>query len=152
MDEAIIHFLKRKYNLLIGERTAEAVKIAIGTAYPDGDIRTMEIKGRDLIAGVPKTIEVNSEEIREAIVEPVNAIVDAVKITLERTPPELSSDLYDKGIVLTGGGALLRNLDILLREETGLPVVVADDPLSCVVMGSGKALDRLDIFRTVMVN
>ena len=152
MDEAIIHFLKRKYNLLIGERTAEAVKIAIGTAYPDGDIRTMEIKGRDLIAGVPKTIEVNSEEMREAIVEPVNAIVDAVKITLERTPPELSSDLYDKGIVLTGGGALLRNLDILLREETGLPVVVADDPLSCVVMGSGKALDRLDIFRSVMVN
>jgi len=151
MDEAIFQFLKRKYYLLIGERTAEMVKIAIGTAYPDGEVRSMEIKGRDLVAGVPKTIEVNSEEVREAIVEPVNAIVDAVKVTLERTPPELSADLYDKGIVLTGGGALLRNLDILLREETGLPVVAADDPLSCVVHGSGKALDRLDVFRNVTV-
>jgi len=152
MDEAIIHFLKRKYNMLVGERTAEAVKIAIGTAYPDAEVRTMEIKGRDLVAGVPKTIEVNSEEIREAIVEPVNAIVEAVKITLERTPPELSADLYDRGIVLTGGGALLRNLDVLLREETGLPVIVADDPLSCVVLGSGRALDRLDVFRSVTLS
>jgi rod shape-determining protein MreB len=151
MDESIIHFLKRKYNLLIGERTAETVKIAIATAYPDGDLRSMEIKGRDLVGGVPKTIEVNSEEIREAIVEPVNAIVDAVKITLERTPPEISADLYDKGIVLTGGGALLRNLDLILREETGLPVVVADDPLSCVVHGSGRALDRLEVFRNVTI-
>lgn len=151
MDEAIIHYLKRKYNMLIGERTAEAVKIAIGTAYPDGELRTMEIKGRDLVAGVPKTLEINSEEVREAIVEPVNAIVEAVKITLERTPPELSADIVDRGIVLTGGGALLRNLDILLREETGLPVVIADDPLSCVVLGSGRALDQREIYRSVII-
>ena len=137
--------------MLIGERTAEAVKMAIGTAYPDNEIRTMEIKGRDLVGGVPRTLEVNSEEIREAIMEPINAIVEAVKVTLERTPPELSADIYDKGIVLTGGGALLRNLDILLREETGLPVIIADDPLSCVVIGSGRALDRLDLFRSVTV-
>jgi rod shape-determining protein MreB len=137
--------------MLIGERTAESVKIAIGTAYPDGETRTMELKGRDLVAGVPKTLEVNSEEIREAIVEPVNAIVEAVKITLEKTPPELSADIVDKGIVLTGGGALLRNLDVLLREETGLPVVVADDPLSCVVLGSGRALERLDVFKGITV-
>jgi rod shape-determining protein MreB len=151
MDEAIIHYLKRKYNMLIGERTAEAVKIAIGTAYPDGEVRSMEIKGRDLVAGVPKVLEVNSEEIREAIMEPVNAIVEAVKITLERTPPELSADIVDKGIVLTGGGAMLRNLDLLLREETGLPVVVADDPLSCVVLGSGRALDKLEVFKGITV-
>ena len=151
MDEAIIHYIKRKYNMLIGERSAEAVKIAIGTAYPDGEIRSMEIKGRDLVAGVPKTLEIHSEEVREAIVEPVNAVVEAVKITLERTPPELSADIVDRGIVLTGGGALLRNLDILLREETGLPVMVADDPLSCVVLGSGKALERLDVFRGITV-
>ncbi len=152
MDEAIIYYLKRKYNMLIGERTAEAVKIAIATAYPDGEIRTMEIKGRDLVAGVPKTLEVNSEEIREAIVEPVNAIVEAVKITLERTPPELSADIVDRGIVLTGGGALLRNLDVLLKEETGLPVIVADDPLTCVVMGSGRALDQIELFRNVTIS
>ncbi|MFH1874914.1 MAG: rod shape-determining protein [Pseudomonadota bacterium] len=151
MDEAIIHYLKRKYNMLIGERTAEAIKIAIGTAYPDGEIRTMEIRGRDLIAGVPKTLEVNSEEIREAIVEPVNAIVEAVKITLERTPPELSADIVDRGIMLTGGGALLRNLDVLLHEETGLPVLIADDPLTCVVLGSGRALDQLELFRGITV-
>ena len=138
--------------MLIGERTAEAVKIAIGTCYPDGEIRSMEIKGRDLVAGVPKTLEVNSEEIREAIVEPVNAIVEAVKVTLERTPPELSADIVDRGIVLTGGGALLRNLDLLLREETGLPVLVADDPLTCVVTGSGKALDQLELFRGITIS
>lgn len=152
MDEAVIHYMKRKYNMLIGERTAEAIKIGIGTAYPEGEIRTMEIRGRDLIAGVPKVLEVNSEEVREAIVEPVNAIVEAVKITLERTPPELSADIMDKGIVITGGGALLRNIDILLHEETGLPVHVADDPLTCVVLGSGRALDQLHVFKGIMVN
>lgn len=152
MDEAIIYYLKRKYNMLIGERTAEALKIGIGTSYPDGEIRSMEVKGRDLVAGVPKTLEVNSEEVREAIIEPVNAIVEAVKITLERTPPELSADIVDRGIMLTGGGALLRNLDILLREETGLPVIVADDPLTCVVMGSGKALDQIELFRDITVS
>ncbi|MDP2599653.1 MAG: rod shape-determining protein [Deltaproteobacteria bacterium] len=151
MDEAIIQYLKRKYNLLIGERTSEAIKINVGTAYPDGDIKTMEIKGRDLVAGVPKTLTINSEEIREAILEPINAIVEAVKITLERTPPELAADIVDKGIVLTGGGALIRNLDVLLREETGLPVTVADDPLCCVVLGSGKALDQLDVLKGITV-
>jgi rod shape-determining protein MreB and related proteins len=151
MDDAIIHYLKRKYNMLIGERTAEQIKISIGTAYPENEIRTMEIKGRDLVAGVPKTLEVNSEEVREAISEPINTIVDAVKITLERTPPELASDIVDRGIFLSGGGALLRNLDVLIREETGLPVMVADDPLTCVVLGSGKALDQIDTMKGLTI-
>ena len=151
MDEAIIHYLKRKYNMLIGERTAEQIKISIGTAYPESEIRTMEIKGRDLVAGVPKTLEVNSEEVREAISEPINAIVDAVKITLERTPPELASDIVDRGIFLSGGGALLRNIDVLIREETGLPVMIADDPLTCVVLGSGKALDQIDTMKGITI-
>lgn len=149
MDEAIVNYLKRKYNLLIGERTAEQIKINIGTAYPDENIRKMFVKGRDLVAGIPKTIEVNSEEIREAIAEPVNTIVEAVRIALEKTPPELAADIVDKGIVLAGGGALIRNLDILLREETGLPIMIADDPLCAVVLGSGKALDQLDILSSV---
>lgn len=149
MDEAIVNFLKRKYNLLIGERTAEQVKISIGTAYPDADIRTMYVKGRDLVAGIPKTIEITSEEIREAITEPVNIIVDAVRVALEQTPPELAADIVDKGIVLAGGGALIRNLDVLLREETGLPIMIADDPLACVVLGSGKALDQIGILSSV---
>lgn len=152
MDEAIIQYIKRKYNLLIGERTAEMVKIAIGNAYPGPDVKTIEIKGRDLVAGVPRVMEVNSDEIREAIAETVNAIVEAVRITLEKTPPELAADIIDKGIVLTGGGALLTNLDILLREETGLPVTLADDPLTAVVLGTGKALDELDTLRGITVN
>ena len=151
MDEAIIHYLKRKYNMLIGERTAEQIKISIGTAYPESEIRTMEIKGRDLVAGGPKTLEGNSEEVREAISEPINAIVDAVKITLERTPPELASDIVDRGIFLSGGGALLRNIDVLIREETGLPVMIADDPLTCVVLGSGKALDQIDTMKGITI-
>jgi rod shape-determining protein MreB len=144
MDEAIINYIKRKYNLLIGERTSENIKINIGSAYPDDEIRTMEVKGRDLVAGVPRTVVVNSDEIRDALSEPINAIVEAVKVSLERTPPELAADIVDKGIVLTGGGALLRNLDVLLREETGLPVMLSEDPLTAVVMGSGKALDQLN--------
>lgn len=151
MDEAIIHYLKRKYNMLIGERTAEQIKINIGTAYPENEIRTMEVKGRDLVAGVPRTIEVNSEEVREAIQEPINAIVEGVKVALERTPPELAADIVDRGIFLAGGGALLRNIDILLREETDLPVMIADDPLTCVVMGTGKALDQLDTLRGITI-
>jgi len=143
MDEAIIHHIQRKYNLLIGERTAELIKITIGSAYPGNEIQTMEIKGRDLVAGVPKTIEITDEEIREALMEPVRQVVESVRIALERTPPELASDIVDKGIVLAGGGALLRNLDVLLREETGLPVTLADDPLTAVVMGAGKVLDEL---------
>lgn len=151
MDEAVAQFIKRKYNLLIGERTAEMIKIQIGTAYPEEEVRTMEIKGRDLVAGTPKVIQINSEEIREALAEPVNAIVEAVKTTLERTPPELAADIVDKGIILAGGGALLRNLDVLLREETSLPITITDDPLSAVVLGSGKALDELDLLKEVMI-
>jgi len=152
MDEAIIHYLKRKYNMLIGERTAEQIKIKIGNAYPDNEVQTMEIKGRHLVAGVPKTVEVHSEEIREAVQDPLSAIVEGVKTALERMPPELAADIVDRGIVLSGGGALLANLDSLIREETGLPVMVADDPLTCVVLGSGQALDQLDTLKGVMIN
>ncbi len=151
MDEAIIQYIKRKYNLLIGERTAELIKITIGSAYPGDEIQTMQIKGRDLVAGVPKTVELSDEEIRDSLLEQINQIVEAVRVALERTPPELASDIVDKGIVLAGGGALLRNLDVLLREETGLPVMVADDPLTAVVMGAGKALDELSLLREVAI-
>jgi rod shape-determining protein MreB len=149
MDEAIVNYLKRRFNVLIGERTAEQIKIAIGSAYPEDEIRTMQVKGRDLVAGIPKTIEVTSEEIREAMQEPINAIVEAVRLALEKTPPELAADIVDKGIVLVGGGALIRNLDILLREETGLPILVAENPLTAVVMGSGRVLDNPDLLREV---
>ncbi len=154
LDEAIVQYMKRKYNLLIGERTAESVKIGIGSVYaePDEQPISMEIKGRDLVSGIPKTMEVGSDEIREAMSEPINTIVEAVRIALERTPPELAADIVDKGIVLAGGGAYLKNLDILLRKETGLPVVVADEPLSCVVLGSGAVLDQLDLLRQVAVS
>jgi rod shape-determining protein MreB len=158
MDEALTQHIKRKYNLLIGERTAEEIKITIGSAYPDspcsvqeGKLETMEVKGRDLVSGIPKTLTIDAQEIREALSETINAIVEAVRIALERTPPELAADIVDKGIVLAGGGALLRNLDALLREETGLPVVIAEDPLSCVVLGSGKVLDELDLLKQVTV-
>lgn len=149
MDEAIIQHMKRKYNLLIGERTAEMIKCTLGTAYPTESVMTMEVKGRDLVAGLPKTLEVNSDEIRDALQEPINAIVEAVRIALERTPPELAADIVDKGIVLAGGGALLKNLDILLREETGLPVLISEDPISAVVIGSGRALDAIELLREV---
>lgn len=145
MDEAIMNFIRRKYNLLIGERTAEEIKIAIGNAYPGDSIETMHVKGRDMVAGIPKTIEVTSDEIREAIAEPVNIIVEAVRVALEQTPPELAADIVDKGIVLAGGGALIKNLDVLLREETGLPIMIADNPLTAVVIGSGKALDQIHV-------
>ncbi len=152
MDDAIIAYMKRKYNLLIGEQTAERVKCTIGNAHPgEEQATTMEVKGRDMVAGVPKTVIVNSDEIRDALSEPINAIVEAVMTALERTPPELSADIVDKGIVLTGGGALLRDLDVLLREETGLPVMVCDDPISAVVLGSGKTLDHLDLLREVTI-
>ena len=151
MDEAIINYVKRKYNLLIGERTAELVKVTIGTAYPIDAIQSMEIKGRDLVAGVPKTLELKSDEICEALAEPVNTVVESVKIALESTPPELSADIVDKGIVMTGGGALLSNLDLLLREATGLPVMLAEDPLTAVVLGTGRCLDELELLREVAV-
>jgi rod shape-determining protein MreB len=151
MDDAIINYVKRKYNLLIGERTAEFIKIKIGTAYPSDTIDTVEVKGRDLVLGVPKTLEIKSEEVREALSEPINAIVESVKMALEKTPPELSADIVDKGIVMTGGGSLLRNLDVLLRETTGLPVMLAEDPLTAVVLGTGRCLDELDLLREVAV-
>ena len=151
MDDAISAFLKRKYNLAIGEQTAERVKMEIGNAFPLNEMRTTEVKGRDLVAGVPKTVVVNSEEIREALAEPVHAIVDAVLLALEKTPPELAADIVDKGIVLTGGGALLANLDVLLREETGLPVMVCDDPISAVVLGSGKTLEHMELLKEVTI-
>ncbi|MEE8314293.1 MAG: rod shape-determining protein [Myxococcota bacterium] len=149
MDEAILNYVKRKYNLLIGERTAERIKIEIGSAYPVDEPKSMIVKGRDLVAGVPKTLELNTEDIREALMEPVNAIVEAAKVVLERTPPELAADIADKGIVLSGGGALLQNLDVLLREETGLPIMLAEDPFTAVVMGCGRCLDELDLLKDV---
>lgn len=151
MDEGIINYIKRKYNLLIGERTGEEIKNTLGSAYPMNENKTMQIKGRDLITGIPKTIQVSEEEIREALAEPVNVILEAVKTTLERTPPELAADIVDKGIILAGGVAQLRGLDVLLREETGLPATVADDPLSAVVLGTGKILDELDLLKKVSI-
>ena len=152
MDEAIVQYVKRKYNMLIGERTAELIKITIGTAYPEKEIKTVDIKGRDLVTGIPKTLEISSEEVMQAIAEPVNAILNAVKIALERTPPELAADIVDRGIVLAGGGALLKNLDKLLREETGLPIIVAESPLTAVVLGAGKALEELDLLREIALS
>jgi rod shape-determining protein MreB len=149
MDEAIVQHIKRKYNLLIGERTAEQIKIQIGTAAPTEGLETMEVKGRDLVAGIPKTVTVDSDEIREALSEPVSQIVDAVRSVLERAPPELCADIVDKGIVMTGGGSKLRNLDVLLSQETGLPVFLSDDPEFAVVLGTGAALDEIDILREV---
>jgi len=152
MDEALVQYVKRKYNMLIGERTAELIKITIGTAYPEKEIKTVDIKGRDLVTGIPKTLEISSEEVMQAISDPVNAIVNAVKIALERTPPELAADIVDRGIVLAGGGALLKNLDKLLREETGLPIIVAESPLTAVVLGAGKALEELDLLREIALS
>ncbi|MEW5765003.1 MAG: rod shape-determining protein [Acidobacteriota bacterium] len=152
MDEAIVQYIKKKYNLLIGERTSEEIKIRIGSAYPLDKEETMEVKGRDLVDGIPKTLAIATEEIREALSETVSIIIDAVKQALEQTPPELAADIVDRGIVLTGGGALLRNLDKRLREETGLPVLIADDPLSSVVLGAGKMLDDFDLLKRVALD
>jgi rod shape-determining protein MreB and related proteins len=152
MDEAIIQYIRKTYNLLIGERTAEAIKMEIGSAYPLEERMTMEIKGRHLIEGVPKTITITDEEIRESLAETVSVIVDAVRVALERTPPELSADIVDRGIVLTGGGALLKNLDKRLREETGLPLAMAEDPLSSVVLGAGKMLSDFNLLRKISID
>ncbi len=151
MDDAIMQFLKRKYNLLIGERTAEAVKITVGSAYPLDKPITMEIKGRNLIEGVPKTVTIDDSEIREALGECVATIMNAIRVALERTPPELSADISDRGIVLTGGGAMLKNLDKRIREETGLPVSIAEDPLASVVLGTGKMLTDFKLLRRVAI-
>jgi rod shape-determining protein MreB len=144
LDESITNYMKRAYNLVIGERTAEEIKIKIGSAYPMEKETTLEVKGRDLVAGLPKTLVITSQEVREALLDPVSTIVESVRITLERCPPELSADLVERGIVLAGGGALLRGLDRLIREETGLPVHVAEDPLSAVAEGTGKVLQELE--------
>lgn len=150
LDEAIVIYLKKNYNLLIGERTAEEIKIKIGSAYPLDKEESIEIKGRDLVAGVPKTMKVTSSQVREAIAEPVDSIVDAVRSALEQTPPELASDILDRGIILTGGGALIRGLDKRLKQETNLPVIVADDPLTCVVRGTGKCLENMQHYTKVL--
>ncbi|MEO8451874.1 MAG: rod shape-determining protein [Gemmatimonadota bacterium] len=150
LDQAIVQFMRKNYNLLIGEPTAEAIKIKIGSAFPTGDEREMEVKGRDLVSGIPKTVRVHSTEIREAVQEPIQQIVDAVRRALEITPPELASDIVDRGIVLTGGGALIRGLDLLLSQETGLPIHVDEDPLTCVVRGTGKILDEFEKYRNVL--
>jgi rod shape-determining protein MreB len=148
MDEAIMQYIKRMYNLMIGERTAEQLKMEIGSALPTEKGEMMEIRGRDLVTGLPKTLPISADEITEALGDTVNAIVEAVKVTLEKCPPELSADIMDRGIVLTGGGALLRNLDKLLSRETGMPVIVAENPLDCVAIGTGRALDNIDLFKT----
>ena len=152
MDDAIIQYTKRKHNLAIGEHSAEIIKMTLADVMPEEPFETMDIKGRDLISGVPKTIKINSDEIRVAISEQIDAIVDTVKMALELTPPELSADIVDRGIVLTGGGALLRNLDKRLKVETGLPIIIAEDPLSSVVLGSGKALENIEVLRDIMIS
>ncbi len=149
-DEAISSYVKKKYSLLIGERTAEAIKISVGNAYPfDEEVKTFQVKGRDLVAGAPKTIEVTSDEMRDALADPINSVVEAIKYSLEKTPPELAADIVDNGIILAGGGSLLSNLDILIKERTGLPVSVAEDSLTCVVRGCGKALETIELLKQV---
>jgi rod shape-determining protein MreB len=152
MDEAIINYIKRKYNLLIGEMMAEMIKMELGSAYKtDTNRLTMEIKGRDLVSGIPKTLILDDDEVREALAEPVGQILNAIKLALENTPPELSADIVDKGIVLAGGGALLKGLDVFLREETSLPIIIAEDPLMCVALGAGRVLDDIDVLKKVMM-
>jgi rod shape-determining protein MreB len=151
MDEAILQYIKNKYNLLIGERSAELIKTTVGNAYRAEKTEDMQIKGRDLATGIPKIIGIDSDEVRQAIFEQIKTIVETVKSALEQTPPELAADIVDNGIVLTGGGALLKGLDKLLREETGLPITITEDPLTTVVLGSGKALDEIDTLREIMI-
>ena len=151
MDEVIVNYIKKKYNLLIGERTAENIKIKIGNVHPTGNDESFEGKGRDLVAGIPKTLLITEDNVREALAETINQIIHAVKVTLERTPPELAADIVDKGIVLAGGGSLIKGLDILLREETGLPISLAEDPLSAVVLGTGKVLDEIELLKKVSI-
>lgn len=151
MDEAIIQYSRKAYNLLIGERTAEDIKIKIGSAYPQKDEQTIEVRGRDLVSGLPRTVRMTSTQVREAMAEPIATVVEAVKMTLERTPPELAADIVDRGIVMAGGGSLLRGLDKLLSEETGMPVTLTDDPLSAVVLGTGKALEEIETLKKVLI-
>lgn len=152
LDEAIVHHVKKEYNLMIGERTAEEIKMTIGAAYPKPKDEVMEIRGRDLITGLPKNLTLASSEIMEALKEPINAIVDSIKYTLEKTPPELAADIMDRGIMLTGGGALLSGLDKLIHEETGMPVSIAENPLDCVAAGAGKVLDEIETLKRVLIS
>ena len=152
MDEAIINYVKRKYNMLIGERTAENVKLTIATASVEGKTESMDIKGRDLVAGIPKVVSVSSDEIREALVEPINAIIETVHLTLEKTPPELAADIVDRGIMLVGGGSLLRDLDVVLRQETKLPILRSEDPFTAVVHGAGMSLDNFALLKEVALD
>ncbi|NLL05690.1 MAG: rod shape-determining protein [Clostridiaceae bacterium] len=152
LDESIVHYVKKEYNLMIGERTAEEIKMTIGAAYPKPKEESMEIRGRDLISGLPKNITITSTEVADALREPINSIVDSIKYTLEKTPPELAADIMDRGIMLTGGGALLSGLDRLIRGETGMPVTIAENPLDCVVMGSGKVLEEIETLKKVLIS
>lgn len=152
LDDSIINYIKKEYNLMIGERTAEQIKMELGAAYTEDKDKTMEIRGRDLVTGLPKNIIITEIEIMDALKEPVNAIVDAIKYTLEKTPPELASDIMDRGIMLTGGGALLKGLDQLIKEETGMPVNIAENPLDCVVMGTGKVLEEIETLKKVLIS
>jgi rod shape-determining protein MreB len=152
VDDTIVQYMKQQYSLLIGERTAEEIKIQLASAYPMAESQTMEVKGRDLVSGIPKTLYINDTEIREALADVCSSIVQAVRNALESTPPELSSDIVDRGIVLAGGGSLLKGLDLLLRDQTGLPVMYAEDPLSAVANGTGKVLDELDLLSTISLD
>ncbi len=152
MDEAISYYVKKEYNLMIGERTAEEIKIEIGSAVLDKDIENMSVRGRDLVTGLPKTISITAKEINGALEETVNSIIDAIKTTLEKTPPELAADIMDRGIVMTGGGSLLTGLDKKVNQETGMPVHIADEPMNCVVMGTGKVLEELDTLKRVLIS
>lgn len=151
-DEAIVHYVKKEYNLMIGERTAEEIKVTIGAAYPKPKEEYMEVRGRDLITGLPKNLKISSSEIQDALKEPINSIIDSIKYTLEKTPPELASDIMDRGIMLAGGGALLSGLDKLIKEETGMPVSVAERPLDCVAIGAGKVLDEIETLKRVLIS
>ncbi len=151
-DESIVHFVKKEYSLMIGERSAEQIKMAIGNAYPKPKEEFMEVRGRDLISGLPKNVSISSAEINEALKEPINSIIDAIKATLEKTPPELAADIMDKGIMLAGGGALLSGLDKLIKEETGMPVMIAENPLDCVAQGAGKVLDEIETLKRVLIS
>lgn len=151
MDEAIVSYVKRRYNLLIGERTAEQVKMEVGSAVAGENEDTMDVRGRDLVSGLPQTVELTAKEVREALSEPVSSILDAIRVTLERTPPELASDIMDRGIVLTGGGSMLRGFEKLVTQETGMPVYLSEDPLLCVVRGTGKVLDELDVLKRILM-
>jgi rod shape-determining protein MreB len=151
-DESIVHYIKKEYNLMVGERTAEEIKVTVGAAYPKPKDEVMEIRGRDLVTGLPKTLMITSAEISEALKEPINAIIDSIKFTLEKTPPELAADIMDRGIMLTGGGALLSGLNKLISEETGMPVSIAEDPLDCVVKGAGKVLEEIETLKRVLIS